>query len=218
MLSLKLGEHPGVGPLQILCLGAHPDDIEIGCGGTILRLAGEHPGSVFHWVVFCAGGPRGAEARQAANQFTGASVLKGPFLKTFRDGFLPFEGAEVKEAFERLKQTVSPDLIFTHSRNDGHQDHRVVAQLTWQTFRDHLILEYEIPKSDGDLGTPGIFVPLSSEQCREKVDYIMKAFSSQHEKHWFREETFLSLMRLRGIECAAPSGYAEAFYCRKAVI
>jgi len=124
----------------------------------------------------------------------------------------------VKEAFEQLKQTVSPDLIFTHHRLDGHQDHRVVAELTWQTFRDHLILEYEIPKSDGDLGAPSLFVPLSREQCREKVGYVISAFPSQHEKHWFREETFLSLMRLRGMECAAPSGYAEAFYCRKVVL
>ena len=217
MLRLKLSDH-GAGPLQILCLGAHPDDIEIGCGGTILRLVGEHPGSVLHWVVFCAGGPRGDEARHAANQFTGAGVLSGPLLKTFRDGFLPFEGALVKEAFEQLKHTVAPDLIFTHHRNDGHQDHRMVAELTSQTFRDHLILEYEIPKSDGDLGAPGVFVPLSTEHCRMKVAYIINAFPSQHEKHWFRDETFLSLMRLRGMECAAPSGYAEAFHCRKVVI
>jgi LmbE family N-acetylglucosaminyl deacetylase len=217
MFRLKLGDH-STGPLQILCLGAHPDDIEIGCGGTILRLAVEQPGSVFHWVVFCAGGPRGEEARKAANQFTGAGVLRAPILKTFRDGFMPFDGAEVKEAFEQIKQTIAPDLIFTHHRNDGHQDHRLIAELTSQTFRAHLILEYEIPKSDGDLGTPGVFVTLSTEQCREKVGHIMNAFPSQHEKHWFREETFLSLMRLRGIECAAPSGYAEAFHCRKVVL
>ncbi|HEY6345736.1 MAG TPA: PIG-L deacetylase family protein [Bryobacteraceae bacterium] len=217
MFSLKLGDHPR-GPLQILCLGSHPDDIEIGCGGTILRLAREHPGSVFHWVVFCASGPRGAEARQAAVHFTGAGGLRGPLLKTFRDGFLQFEGAKVKEAFEQLKQTVSPDLIFTHNRRDAHQDHRLVAELTWQTFRDHMILEYEIPKYDGDLGAPSVFVPLSSELCQEKVGYIMNAFPSQHEKQWFREDRFLSLMRLRGMECAAPSGYAEAFYCRKVVL
>jgi LmbE family N-acetylglucosaminyl deacetylase len=217
MFPLKLGDH-SKGPLQILCLGAHPDDIEIGCGGTILRLTAEHPGSVLRWVVFCAGGPRGAEARAAANQFTGAGVLSGLILKTFRDGFLPFEGAQVKEAFEQLKPTVTPDLIFTHHRNDGHQDHRTVAELTTQTFRDHLILEYEIPKSDGDLGAPSLFVPLSAEQSRQKAGSIMNAFPSQREKHWFREETFLALMRLRGMECTAPSGYAEAFYCRKVVL
>lgn len=217
MLPLKLGDRTG-GPLQILCLGSHPDDIEIGCGGTILRLVRDLPESIFHWVVFCANGPQAAEARQAAAQFTGGRGLRGPLLKTFRDGFLPFEGAEVKEALEQLKQTVSPDLIFTHNRRDAHQDHRLVAELTWQTFRDHMILEYEIPKYDGDLGAPSVFVPLSRELCLEKVGYIMEAFRSQHEKHWFREDTFLSLMRLRGMECAAPSGYAEAFYCRKVVL
>jgi len=217
MIRLKLGDH-AAGPLEILCLGAHPDDIEIGCGGTILRLLGEYPGSVCHWVVFCAGGPRGVEAQQAAAQFTGGSRLSGPLLKAFRDGFLPFEGAEVKVAFEQLKQEVSPDLIFTHNSRDAHQDHRLVAELTWQTFRDHMILEYEIPKYDGDLGAPSVFVPLSWELCQKKVGYIMNAFPSQREKHWFREDTFLSLMRLRGIECAAPGGYAEGFYCRKLVL
>jgi len=124
----------------------------------------------------------------------------------------------VKEAFEQLKQTVCPDLIFTHNRGDTHQDHRLVAELTWQTFRDHMILEYEIPKYDGDLGAPSVFVPLSWELCQRKVGCIMNAFPSQHEKHWFREDTFLSLMRLRGMECASPSGYAEAFYCRKLLL
>jgi LmbE family N-acetylglucosaminyl deacetylase len=217
MISLKLGGDTR-GPLEILCLGSHPDDIEIGCGGTILRLAAEHPGSVFHWVVFCAGGPRGVEAQQAAAQFAGAPCLKGPILKTFRDGFLPFQGAEVKAALDELKQAASPDLIFTHHRRDSHQDHRLVAELTWQTFRNHMILEYEIPKYDGDLGAPSVFVPLSLELCQKKAGYIVNAFPSQHEKHWFRQDTFLSLMRLRGIECAAPSGYAEAFYCRKLVL
>jgi LmbE family N-acetylglucosaminyl deacetylase len=217
MKALTLG---GVarGPLEILCLGSHPDDIEIGCGGTILRLACEHPGSVFHWVVFCAGGPRGEEARQAAQRFAGASGLREPLLHTFPDGHLPFHGPGVKATFERLKQAVSPDLIFTHYRNDAHQDHRMVAELTWQTFRDHMILEYEIPKYDGDLGTPSVFVPLSAELCQTKVAGIMQAFPSQHQKHWFREDTFLSLMRLRGMECVAPSGYAEAFYSRKLVL
>jgi len=217
MISLRLGDHAR-GPLEVLCLGSHPDDIEIGCGGTILRLADDHPGSIFHWVVFCAGGPRGAEARQGAVQFTNVGILKEPLLNEFSDGFLPFHGAEVNRTFERLKHTLSPDLIFTHNGRDAHQDHRFVAELTWQTFRNHMILEYEIPKYDGDLGVPSVFVPLSWELCQRKAAYIMDTFPSQHEKHWFREDTFLALMRLRGMECAAPSGYAEAFYCRKMVL
>src|SRR5208337_1693097 len=203
--------------LTILCVGAHSDDIEIGCGGTILRLAEQHPGSVFHWVVFSANGVRAAEARRAAELFVGASSLRGPLLKTFRDGFMPFVGAEVKAVFEELK-AVSPDLIFTHNRKDAHQDHRLIAELTWNTFRDHLILEYEVPKYDGDLGQPGLFVPLQLEVCQKKIHYIMEAFKSQHTKRWFREDTFSSLLRLRGMECNAPSGYAEAFYCRKLVL
>jgi LmbE family N-acetylglucosaminyl deacetylase len=138
-------------------------------------------------------------------------------LKEFPDGFMPFAGSEVKAVFEELKQSVSPDLIFTHNRKDAHQDHRLISDLTWNTFRDHFILEYEIPKYDGDLGQPSVFVPLRSELCKTKVDYIMDAFQSQRAKRWFEENTFFSLMRLRGMECNAPSGHAEAFYCRKLV-
>jgi LmbE family N-acetylglucosaminyl deacetylase len=205
-------------PLHILCLGSHSDDIEIGCGGTVLRLGEQYPSCVFHWVVFSAIGVREDEARRAATLFAGSAGLKTPLLKTFQDGFLPYVGAEVKAVFEELKQSVAPDLIFTHNRNDAHQDHRFISELTWNTFRDHLILEYEIPKYDGDLGQPGFFVPLSSELCTKKVRYLMDAFQSQRCRRWFREDTFLSLMRLRGMECNAPSGYAEAFYCRKLVI
>jgi LmbE family N-acetylglucosaminyl deacetylase len=208
----------GASPLRILCLGAHSDDIEIGCGGTILRLGEQYPSCEFHWVVFSALGVREAEARRAAGLFAGASGLRGPLLKTFPDGFMPFVGSEVKAVFEHLKQAISPDLIFTHNRKDAHQDHRLLAELTWNTFRDHLILEYEIPKYDGDLGQPSVFVPLPPEMCQKKVRYIMDAFQSQHTKRWFEEETFLSLMRLRGMECNAPSGYAEAFYCRKLIL
>jgi len=205
-------------PLQILCLGSHSDDIEIGCGGTILRLAGEYPHAVVHWVVFSGCAVRKAEARRGAELFAGTSHLHGPVLKSFMDGFMPFAGAEIKEFFEELKCTVSPDVIFTHNRRDAHQDHRTIADLTWNTFRDHLILEYEIPKYDGDLGQPGLFVPLSEEISRRKIRFIMDAFESQHSKRWFEENTFLSLMRLRGMECNAASGYAEAFYCRKIVL
>jgi LmbE family N-acetylglucosaminyl deacetylase len=204
--------------LQILCLGSHSDDIEIGCGGTILRLAEQYPDSTFHWVVFSAAGIRADEAQSAATSFTRSAHLVGPILKTFQDGFLPFVGSEVKTVFEELKKQVSPDVIFTHNRHDAHQDHRLVSELTWNTFRNHLILEYEIPKYDGDLGQPSFFVPLETETYRSKVQFIMEAFQSQHSKGWFEPETFLSLMRLRGMECNAPSGHAEAFYCRKMVL
>ena len=204
-------------PLNVLCLGAHSDDIEIGCGGTILFLARNFPNCVFHWVVLSADGVRAAEAQQASALFAGAKAVRGPLLISFRDGFFPFEGAEVKTTFEELK-AISPDLIFTHSRQDSHQDHRLVAELTWNTFRDHFILEYEIPKYDGDMGQPSVFVPLETGVSEKKVQYLMDAFQSQRGKRWFRPDTFLSLMRLRGMECNSPSGYAEAFYCRKLVL
>jgi LmbE family N-acetylglucosaminyl deacetylase len=215
MIQLKLNVSE---PLQVLCLGAHSDDIEIGCGGTILRLAEDYPCCSFHWVVFSATGEREAEARRGAELFAGSAHLRGSLLKNFPDGFLPFVGAEVKAVFEELKHTVSPDLILTASRKDAHQDHRFVAELTWNTFRDHLIVEYEIPKYDGDMGQPGFFVPLEKEIYQQKVDYLMEVFESQRHKRWFEPETFLSLMRLRGMECNAPSGYAEAFHCRKLIL
>jgi LmbE family N-acetylglucosaminyl deacetylase len=204
--------------LEILCLGCHSDDIESGCGGTILRLIEEHPGCVFHWVVFSATGVREDEARRAVVLFAGPAQLRGPLLKTFPDGFMPSVAVDVKNVFEELKQSLSPDVIFTHNRKDAHQDHRLIAELTWNTFRDHFILEYEIPKYDGDLGQPGLFVPLEPAVCQRKVRYLMDTFQSQRTKRWFQEDTFLSLMRLRGMECNAPSGYAEAFYCRKIVL
>lgn len=207
----------GEGGLKILCLGAHSDDIEIGCGGTILRLAEQYPACEFHWAVFNAVGPREAEARHAAQLFAG-SRLQGPLLKTFQDGFMPYVGSEVKATFENDLKHLSPDIIFTHNGNDAHQDHRLISELTWNTFRDHFILEYEIPKYDGDLGRPGFFVPLERSVCETKVNHLMDAFKSQQAKRWFQPEMFLSLMRLRGMECNAPSGYAEAFYCRKLVL
>lgn len=205
------------GGLRILCLGAHSDDIEIGCGGTILRLAKQYPNCEFYWVVFNAIGVREAEAKRAAQLFAG-SGLKSQFLKTFQDGFMPFVGSDVKAVFESDLKKLSPDLIFTHNGNDAHQDHRLISQLTWNTFRDHFILEYEIPKYDGDLGRPSVFVPLDRDVCEAKVKYLMDAFQSQQTKNWFQPETFFSMMRLRGMECVAPSGYAEAYYCRKLVI
>ncbi|HEY6377528.1 MAG TPA: PIG-L deacetylase family protein [Edaphobacter sp.] len=204
-------------PLKVLCLGAHSDDIEIGCGGTVLELARRYPNSEFHWVVFSAIGIREVEARRAAEMFAGFR-LREPLLNTFSDGYMPFVGADVKAVFERELKQLSPDLVFTHYGSDAHQDHRLISQLTWNTFRDHLILEYEIPKYDGDMGKPCVFVPIEKEVCDKKVGYLMDAFQSQQTKRWFQPETFFSLMRLRGMECAASSGYAEAFYCRKLVL
>jgi LmbE family N-acetylglucosaminyl deacetylase len=216
MMNLKLGE--GEARIhRVLCLGSHSDDIEIGCGGTILRLAEKHPECEFHWVVFSATGVRKTEAQRAAELFAGQARLKGPIIHSFQDGFLPFVGAEVKAVFEGLK-SVSPDLILTHTRGDAHQDHRLIAELTWNSFRDHFILEYEIPKYDGDMSQPNVFVPLETDQYQKKTRYIVDTFQSQHAKRWFCEQTFLSLMRLRGMECNAPSGYAEAFHCRKLVL
>jgi LmbE family N-acetylglucosaminyl deacetylase len=203
--------------LKILCLGAHSDDIEIGCGGTILRLADQYPDCEVHWAVFNAIGIRETEAKRAAQLFAG-SRLRGPLLKTFQDGFMPYVGGDVKAVFESNLKPLSPDLIFTHNGNDAHQDHRLISQFTWNTFRDHFILEYEIPKYDGDLGRPSVFVPLEREVCEKKIGHLMDAFQSQQTKRWFQPDTFFSLMRLRGMECAASSGYAEAFYCRKLVI
>jgi LmbE family N-acetylglucosaminyl deacetylase len=216
MMPLKLSPKADEG-LKILCMGAHSDDIEIGCGGTILKLAEQYPGCEFHWVVFSASGVRQAEARRAAELFAG-SRLRGPILKSFRDGFMPYDGSDVKAVFEKELKPIAPDLIFTHNGKDAHQDHRLLSELTWNTFRDHFILEYEIPKYDGDLGRPSVFVPLKREASEAKVAHLMDAFGSQQNKRWFEPETFLALMRLRGMECVSASGYAEAFYCRKLVL
>jgi LmbE family N-acetylglucosaminyl deacetylase len=202
----------------MLFLGAHSDDIEIGCGGTILRLAAQHPDAVFDWVVFSSPGERKGEAERSAALFVRPSQLKAPLFKEFPDGFMPYVGQDVKAAFEDLKRTVHPDIIFTHNRKDAHQDHRLIAELTWNTFRDHLILEYEIPKYDGDLGQPNLFVPLDKEICETKIRFLLEAFQTQRSKRWFDPQTFLGLMRLRGMECNAPSGCAEAFYSRKLVV
>lgn len=201
---------------QILCLGAHADDIEIGAGGTILRLLQEHPGTTVHWVVFSAAGPRELEARQSATVFLEQAGARRVVTREFRDGFFPYRGEAIKEAFEALKVEVDPDLILTHTSGDAHQDHRLINEFTWNTFRRHTILEFEIPKYDGDLGRPNVYVPLSEETCRRKVDHLMTSFATQSGKHWFTEETFRALLRVRGIECGSP--YAEAFVARKLVI
>jgi len=203
--------------VQLLCLGAHSDDIEIGCGGTLLHLKQVFPRLKFHWVVFSAGGPRGQEAAKAAEMFT-AGCEKEIVLKEYRDGFLPYSGTQIKDFFEELKSLVKPDVIFTQWGGDAHQDHRLLSELTWNTFRDHLILEYEVPKYDGDMGRPNLFVPLVAPLYTQKVDYLFEAFQSQRAKRWFDRETFLGLMRIRGMEANSPSGYAEAFHCRKMVL
>ena len=216
MLTLKLPPD-SASPFKILCLGSHSDDIEIGCGGTILRLLSSNHNVEVAWVVFSSSKEREREARNSAELFLKHAKQKEIVVKDFRDGYFPFEGTKIKDFFEGLKK-VSPSLVLTHSRKDAHQDHRLIAELTWNTFREHLILEYEIPKYDGDMGQPSVFVPLDKEICQTKVRYLLEAFESQRKKRWFQEETFLSLMRLRGMECNAPSGYAEAFYCRKLVV
>jgi LmbE family N-acetylglucosaminyl deacetylase len=203
--------------ITILCLGAHSDDIEIGCGGTILKLLEECENVVIYWVVFCSDQKRKKEAKDSACDFLAEAKKKNILINEFRDGFLPFIGGEIKDYFEVLKQKVAPDLIFTHYRSDLHQDHRFISDLTWNTFRDHLILEYEIPKYDGDIGCPNLFLHLTESTCNRKIELILKNFKSQQEKQWFSRETFESIMRLRGIESNAPSKFAEAFYCRKIV-
>jgi LmbE family N-acetylglucosaminyl deacetylase len=202
---------------KLLCLGAHCDDIEIGCGGTVLRLVDQYPELHVHWVVLSSSPTRALESRKSAERLLRKVRHKEVVIKGFRNSFFPFVAAPIKEFFEEIKNQVSPDLVLTHTRYDLHQDHRLVCELTWNTFRDHLILEYEIPKYDGDLGTPNFFVPLQPQHYNAKVDCLLECFPSQHNKHWFTRETFLALMRLRGVESNAASGYSEAFYCRKAV-
>jgi LmbE family N-acetylglucosaminyl deacetylase len=216
MMKFRLGKRD-TEPLHILCLGAHSDDVEIGCGGTLLQLKKTYRELRFHWVVLCAAGIRGREASRGAEILT-SGCGKKVLLKEFRDGFLPYNGAAVKDFFEELKTDVNPDLIFTHWQGDAHQDHRLVSELTWNTFRNHTILEYEIPKYDGDLGRPNIFVFLESPVPEQKVASLSEAFESQRSKPWFDRETFVGLMRLRGMESNSPSGYAEAFYARKIVL
>lgn len=202
----------------VLCLGAHSDDIEIGCGGTILQWTEQYPALQFYWVVFSADVERTQEGMASANAFLQQAAQKRVIVKNFRDGFFPYEGAALKAWFEQCKQEISPDIIFTHYRDDRHQDHRVISELTWNTFRNHLILEYEIPKYDGDLGAPNCFVPLTAAIWTKKLEYLLKFFQTQTNKHWFSTDTFQALMRLRGMESRANDFYAEAFYVRKLII
>lgn len=201
----------------ILCLGAHSDDIEIGCGGTLLTLLAQQPSLEVHWVVFSATGDRATEAKSSADALLKSAAKKNITLHQFRDTCFPFAGLELKESFIRLQREVQPDLIFTHRREDLHQDHRLIAELTWNAFRNHTILEYEIPKYEGDLGAPNFFVPLAENSARQKIDHLLAHFPTQREKPWFTAGTFEALLRLRAVECNAKSGFAEAFHGRKIV-
>jgi LmbE family N-acetylglucosaminyl deacetylase len=216
VLKLELADAPS--PFRILAIGCHADDIEIGCGGTILRLVESVPEVEVLWVVLTGDGPRAEEVRRSAEAFLDGAGHREVVIGGFRDGFLPYEGYDVKQFFEQLKPKIEPDLILTHHRQDLHQDHRLASELTWNTFRNHLILEYEIPKYDGDLASPNVFVQLGEEIARAKVERLLSLFETQLERHWFTEDLFLGLMRLRGMESASPTRYAEGFYGRKVVL
>jgi LmbE family N-acetylglucosaminyl deacetylase len=202
---------------KVLCLGAHADDIEIGCGGSILQLLRVRPALEFYWVVFSSGREREKEALRSAALFLKGAAKQNIVVRDFRNGYFPSVLAEIKDYFEELKKQVSPDLIFTHARHDLHQDHRVLNQLTWNTWRNHAILEYEIPKYDGDLATPNFYVPFDRKIAGLKTKYLMDCFSTQRDKHWFTPDTFLGLMRIRGLESNSPGKFAEGFYARKLV-
>lgn len=205
---------PG-GRLRLLCLGAHADDIEIGCGAVILDLLAKGEPVEVDWCVLSATPERAREARASAEAFLEGAAEARVEVQTFRDGHFPWQGSAIKEWFETLKERPRPDLIFTHTRDDRHQDHREVCQLTWNTFRDHVILEYEIPKWDGDLGRPQVHVPVSEAAVERKVDLLHRYFPTQAAKPWFDRDTFRGLARLRGLECASPTRFAEAFYAPK---
>lgn len=210
MLNLGLGN-----VRTVLCLGAHADDIEIGCGGTLLEMLAANDGIKVCWVVLSSTPQRAAEAISSAELFLESAAERQIIVEEFRDRFFPCQLESIKEYFDELGRSINPDLIFTHRRDDMHQDHRVVSELTWNTFRDHVVLEYEIPKYEGDLGHPNLFVPLSEAVMQRKVETLMEQFPSQHSRNWFSAETFRALPRIRGLECNAPAGWAEAFHARK---
>jgi LmbE family N-acetylglucosaminyl deacetylase len=201
--------------LSVLCLGAHSDDIEIGVGATLLSLIERGVLLDVHWCVLSGIGEREKEARGSASDFLKGATSSRVEIQTFRDGFFPEQGAAIKSWFEQLKSQVAPDVIITHYRDDAHQDHRQVSRLTWNTFRDHFIVEYEVPKWDGDIGQPNLYVPISATALARKIELLNTHFGSQRSKQWFDGETFLGLARLRGVECRAPERYAEAFFARK---
>jgi LmbE family N-acetylglucosaminyl deacetylase len=203
---------------DVLCLGAHSDDIEIGCGGSILRMLEEFSDITIWWIVFSGSSLRQDEAHRSAELFLTKASRKNILLKSFRDGYFPYQGEAIKDEFESLKKQISPDLIFTHYRHDLHQDHRLINELTWNTWRDHMILEYEIPKYDGDLGRPNFYIPLERRICQRKNEILCDVFETQESRPWFTGETFWALPQLRGVECRAAESLAEAFYARKIVL
>ena len=205
------------GPLQVLCLGAHCDDIEIGCGGTLLTLARQDPGLAVEWVVLSGDDERAREAQRSADAFLAGVAARRLVVERFRDGYLPYQGERVKDYFEALKARVDPDVVFTPYRDDWHQDHRFVAELTWSTFRDHVILEYETPKYDPEPdGAPNLLVPLDDDVAEAKVRHLLACYASQASKPWFTRDVFVGALRLRGIQARAR--FAEAFYARKLVL
>jgi LmbE family N-acetylglucosaminyl deacetylase len=212
MLSLPLSQ-----VRRLLCIGAHADDIEIGAGGTIRRILSEASGVNVWWQVFSAVGERYAEAEASAKDILRHAAAYHLQLGDFRESYFPERWSAVKDVFEGMKRECDPDLILTHWRDDRHQDHRILSELTWNTFRNQMILEYEIPKYDGDLGNPNVYMTLAEEVCLEKVAGILAHFRTQAGRHWFTGDAFLALMRLRGIECGPQTRYAEAFYGRKLV-
>ncbi|MCE9544621.1 MAG: PIG-L family deacetylase [Planctomycetia bacterium] len=205
-------------PRTILCLGCHPDDIEIGCGGTVLKLLEQHPQLTVWWGVLSSEGVRADEARRGAELFLTGAAAKHVVIRDFRDRYFPLQYEQVKDFIHSLAREVQPDVVFTHRLEDVHQDHRLIAELTWNAFRNHLVLEYEIPKYEGDLGKPNVLVPLTAEQCQTKIASLHEAFASQRDKPWFTEDTFWALLRLRGLECNSPTRFAEGLYCRKMVL
>lgn len=214
MFTLNL-DAPSAQPLQVLCIGAHCDDIEIGCGGTLLALQRRYPDCRIHWLVLTSTAARRREAMAAAEALLCGSARGEIHIGELPDGLLPAHFTEVKTVFESVKTALNPDLILTHHSGDRHQDHRLACEVTWQTFRDHLIWEYEIPKYDGDLTTPNVYVPLPQATATQKVDLIMRTFESQRTRSWFNAENLLAAMRIRGLESRSSSGFAEAFHCRK---
>ena len=216
VLKVQLSEIPT--PCRILAIGCHADDIEIGCGGTMLRLIESLPTVEVCWAVLSAHGERAEEVRRSADAFLEGVERREVIVGGYRDGFLPYNGGEVKQFFEDLKPKIVPDLIFTHYRNDLHQDHRLASELTWNTFRDHFILEYEVPKYDGDFASPNVFVHLTESVAKEKVAKLLQFFRSQGDRRWFTEDLFLGVLRLRGMESNSPTRYAEGFYGRKVVL
>lgn len=201
--------------LRVLAIGAHSDDIEIGAGGAILSWIAQGVKLEVTWCVLSGPGEREQEARASAMDFLEGAAKADVRVAAFRDGYFPAERIAVKDWMESLKSIPAPDVILTHQREDAHQDHRLMSELTWNTFRDHLILEYEIPKWDGDLGRPNLYVPLNEEVLARKIALLNQHFGSQRSKAWFDDETFRGLARLRGVECRQR--YAEAFFARKVI-